>query len=354
MTQMRIVWVLAILAVFVSCSDDPSGTSVGGCKDVALSSKLHPIFYWGRPSLTDYVPNTEPQASDVVSPQWVSPDSIMVVSITRHAGVFVKGVFSVHMDAATLDYKGVTEYGYPNGIYSARWDNTSSTVWVLDSPSPQETSIVRCHLSSNGLVTDAEVVDSSWQPRHMCVWAGHAGVVFIGVDPVSSVAGVYWRNTDSDTDSLLYAAADTEVLAGSISFTADGNRLLVGVNQPQNPAQLLSIATTIANDRRVVATRSHYALGAEGNPVDADIAAFVYRFNGDDTNPPEDVVEVIRLSTGDSTKINVRTHTALCRFTRVESVSWNPMGNDLAFASGAQDSEGGNYPYRLWVIRPAK
>jgi len=113
------------------------------------------------------------------------------------------------------------------------------------------------------------------------------------------------------------------------------------------------VSTQTPGVQRVIVTRAKYSLQAEANPADPDIAAYVYHFIGDDTDPPQDIVEIVRLSTGDSIKLDVRTYPfpSTCRFPRVESVSWDPTGRDLAIASGAEDSEGQRYRFRLWAFR---
>jgi len=347
-------WVIVVS--IVACDETETPTGPGGCREVALNRNLYPIFHWGYASpdnFTDFSPNTEPQASDVGSPQWISSDSILVVSITRHMGTFLAGVFSVHIDPDTLTFEGVSEYEHAEGIYSIRWDGATASLLVLDSPAPLKSRVVRCHFNPNGLIVDEELVDWSWEPRHVETWMGHEGIVFSGVDPVSGIGGVYWRRPGGAVDSLLYAPAGPESLSGRFSFTADGTHLLVCVDLRDSwTAQLVAVSTTTPGVQNVVLARRHYSLGVYANPVDSDLAAFVYGFFGDDTHPPEDAVEVVRLSTGESEKLNVRTHAPTCHFTRVESVSWDPTGQDLAFTSGAISPEGDRYRSRLWILRP--
>jgi hypothetical protein len=340
----------------LSCEEESIPTYSAGCPDVAINENLYPIFYWGYGTLQDWVPNVGNPASDVGSPQWICPDSILVASITTHDGVTTIGAFSVHIDPATLAYEGVTEYPYEyaSGIYFIRWDNESASVFVLDSPAPSTSRIVRCHLSSAGLVPDEEVVGPAWKPRYMCPWPGHDGVVFSGVDPLSGIGGVYWRRPGGMADSLLFAPTGPEILASRFSITADGENLLLGLDLAgSRTCQLVSVSTQTPGVQRVIVTRAKYSLQAEANPADPDIAAYVYHFIGDDTDPPQDIVEIVRLSTGDSIKLDVRTYPfpSTCRFPRVESVSWDPTGRDLAIASGAEDSEGQRYRFRLWAFR---
>ncbi|HEX5131079.1 MAG TPA: hypothetical protein VFX92_01185 [Candidatus Krumholzibacteria bacterium] len=229
------------------------------------------------------------------------------------------------------------------------WDNESGRVLVLDSYGG---SVLRCRLDPTGLVPYEQVVGTEWRPAYMCSWPGHDGIVFSGIDPVSSVAGVYWRRPGAATDSLLFAPSGSEVLAPRFSFTADGQHLLLGLNLPvDRTCALVSVPVQPPGVPSVIVTRSHYAIQAEAHPVDPDLAAFVYHFVGDDTNPPEDIVEIVRLSTGDAMKLNVRTYALTCYFTRVESVSWDPTGRNLALASGAEDGEGGTHRFQLWAFR---